>query len=426
MSFDIICLGLTALAIPFCLQRFFVRNQITAVLNPNFYFVGLCYFYLIWGSLYAPIELGVKHTYAPAVIQHVNYLCCYVIWSFTLLLYCSKRYQLQVIPKFHPAQPTIIIASILILLIETITFYLLWAHHNQLLEIIHDRGLALIYFQQNINEPYRYFTLAILLQVSVTILVLKTRRLRYLAILLPIILLEGLSNGRMITLGCFIVMFLNYYLLKRKIPVITVCIGLVVLIAAGVIRTFVHTGAIGTLGYIGEFTMSRYMDNIIFAEYLDAGSLWGYIRSSFAIVIPSFVRTMLHINLLPLYGSEINDMTNDTAWLAGNIVGEMLYYGGMWLTLLIPWLLGGFFLLIQRIGIVRYFVGLIFMMFLITQMFYMIRIEVLPALVNSIYLFVVYLCWVYGFEMNKRIFYVKCDPIVYPDNGGANKGGTLP
>jgi len=395
--FDLICIsvGLAYIAYTVRRARRAVRSDRAGgfVLNPCFYLSGYAFLYLLLGTLIS--EAG-QELYGFGFSDETrwlsNSLMLYYFFIFFGVYAVSDDEVIAFEKRISIKSLTIIrLVGIACLLIAT---GILVVHGPTLLSMSGDRNQVYAYFVEHIFYDLRYGTLINFMIVFFVCEYLRSKPaanpLRIgLFVFLPVLIIELLVGGRAVLLKVLLVVFIVTCLKKGKLYLRYLLYSFIALASIGLIQRFdVATVDLGqtALNALGELILTRTTTDIVIENGL-SGSGYAYSISSMLSLLPGVVNTLSFPDSVN-YIDVVTSAAGREYGVAGNIVSEAYYYGGLWFALISPFIISTCMYALNGARFTRHLPGFLFLMFVILGLQNMMRTsfyDQLPAYVYLMY-----------------------------------------
>jgi hypothetical protein len=314
--------------------------------------------------------------------------------------------------SFKPKKLTYKIALLLTLIISILILIIGFVYLPSLISLDRRGGYDL---WKEIGNKYKLILLIKTLLVCLTILVWRTKNFKwYLILLMPIAICLA-AKGRSLVFSCILFVYLNYVIISRKSIVLKISIILIILIGTVFFRMTEHPkdwiSYVWT--YFGDVFYSWLTTIIVYDNFLNYGDLITYLWNSLLSFLPLdsiFFSDRLLDDVNRNYAGYIAKFYkkdfNINSGLAGNIVTESLFYGGLNFTILSPIIIGGFLYSLNQFMIYKKFPGFIFYCLLISNLRGMVRDSFYNNVLEHIGLMFSTLIWLSILE-NGRVVIIK-------------------
>jgi hypothetical protein len=162
----------------------------------------------------------------------------------------------------------------------------------------------------------------------------------------------------------------------------------------------------------GELCATRLTTVITYDSFLNSSDLFSYCLSSILNVFPSFITSII-IEQPENYTGIIRDyyehkLRHNTG-MAGNIVSETLFYGGIPFAIITPIIIGSIFLFFNKIKIYQTLPGFIYYCLLIARLRNYFRIGFYHSFFSLITLMLTVLLWIVILEYGNKRTHPKFD-----------------
>ena len=386
------------------------RKSLSVFLNPCFYLVFFAYLYLTLPSTVLPEYylnnyLGLSRD----SIQTTNLLCNWYTFIFLLFFAFSKNYSLPNL-SFKPRKKTYQISLVFTAVLSLVFLGLLIKYGPMLLQS-EDRVDAIAQFVELVYDPYKVRVLLNVFIASVTVLVWRSKNVIWYALLLLPIMLEMTSNGRAISIVCILFIYVNQLLISRRTYLWLFGAGLGGLFLSTIVRRFELSWQESLLEFVrvfNEFINTRASATVVYQYFNHDGDLLPYLLASVLNILPNSLSEFLlgeevyaNLDYVKIIGDA--NFSKLGYGLAGNMIGESLYYGGITFAIISPFIIGGTYFFINKLRIYKTFPGLIFMIFTITAIPNAMRQSFYQTFLSSTYLMFSYLGWLTYLEYGRSV-----------------------
>lgn len=383
------------------------------MLNPCFYLLIGSYVYLTLSSFLLKRYLAVYSSidlfrFKPESIQITNLFCNW----FTLVFFVFYIFSVEpknIISRFKPKAKTYQIAigftmlTSLILLIVTVAYAPTLITFTTRLDV----------FRFYVDEIFFKYKIALLINIllgSLAVIVWRTKNFRWYIVLLIPIILDLLAKGRTMSFVCLVFAYINYVIITKKASIFKITILLLGIIATGILRhnfSFSWDGLV--LRLFSEVILTRFTTILVYDHFMNSGDLVIYLFQSLFRLLPNSITDLL-LDSEPGYivvvgkfaASKVPGAT--FSGLAGNLVSEALFYGGITFAIVSPLIIGSIFYSLNRLRIYKTFPGFIFFCFLISNLLKMMRASFYDQFLIFIYLMFSYLIWITIWEGGRVVF----------------------
>lgn len=394
----------------YCCLRI-IKNSFLALLNPCFYLLIFGYFYLTVSSAFleSANDIGFDIISMLKVSQETvtitNIICNWFTFVFFIFYIQSKDINKAIISSsFTPKDLTTKISMIIAILTGSLLVILILRYAPSLQEIP-GRKEALEEFTKQVIEPYRLGNVITLMLASVAVLSWRNKNFIWYPLLILPIILESSSRGRTLSSQCILFAYLNYVAITRK-PRLWIATPLILGFLFFAVTLRVTSEAESQLliaSLMGEFVQTRLSTIVVYDNFLNADDLLMYFFKSFFKILPGALSNFLlgetENYVLFLERNYYDDALGFS--VAGNIVSEALFYGGLTFAIVSPIIIGSLFLIIHKSPLNKTFPGFIFCCFLIIGLIPISRGGFYEYFVMYIYLMFSYLLWITILEYKK-------------------------
>lgn len=405
------------IVIPFYLVYRYKSNKLAIFLNPLLYLVIASYFYLTISSFFFDSFIEAQVYFTPILgivttksIAVTNLVSNWTVLVFLVFYYFSKDYETFLLLQYKPRGKTYQLA-LFFCTISALVYILIILFYGP--ELFTSPRRASLELYADLFRKFRLENFYILLLASSTVLVWRSKSFRwYLVLLIPIIF-GFLAKDRDLALQIIIFCYLNFVCLTKKshFSLLTTCLGFILLF--GLVNNF--KGSFLPRDYsiynlLGEFFNTRVTSIIVYKNYLDYGDFFDYIKESILNFFPSILTNFIFEQNTIDYHIQIKDYYNAVGinfGLAGNIVSEALFYGGVSFAFISPFIIGVIFYAINLLKLYRVFPGFVFLCILVAKLYVSMRSSFYDNFLDNIYLMFTYLLWLTLLEGNRRFYRIN-------------------
>ncbi len=396
----------------YCIYRF-KKKKCFSFLNPCFYLLISSYFYLTVSSFlltqyldnFSYIEL---FRFKSASVEATNLICNWFTFVF-LIFYMLSSEQKNIVSKFKPKANSYLIALIFTGIISLILAMIIVTNASTLLSF-ETRLESFEFYVEEILIKYKVGVLVNILLASLTVIVWRTKNFKwYLVLLLPIVL-DFLAKGRTMSFFCVVYAYINYVTITQKPRITAIATILLMVILSGFFREeFVWSWDSLAIGTFSEVILTRFTTILTYDHFLNEGDMFPYLLQSLFSSLPESISEILVDSQLP-YTLEIGEFAvaqvqnPNFSGLAGNLVSEALFYGGITFSIISPLIIGSVFYLINKLRVYKTFPGFTFFCFLIASLQQISRTSFYDQFFGTICLMFTSLIWITIFEDGRIIF----------------------
>lgn len=362
----------------FRVQRALLQNNITGLLyNPLLYLFVFVYFYLVLGTLLSPTgHLLVGFAFHSEASAQASWLCYYYFIVVASFYWLSRDRQLRYAAFRLGAIGELL--AILFMLALPYAYFLLLTQGPALAELQTNRYAAMKFFSEAFSQRGFGQTYCIAM-AGCTLYALRFPQdpkvpLIFMAGILPFLVADYFQNARGTMFGIFTLIFILVCTRRQKLyitPAVSVVIALMIF---GIIwRTDYRSASFGTnlLASLSELYLTRASVDYVIGSDTNAG-LFHLFSSSLDRIIPGIAKAIDGSNV-PYFTDYIEQTMKLSFGLAGNLVSEAYYYGGLPFALISPLIIAGVYALMARSRALCYLPGFIFNIFLIVTTIGMVR-----------------------------------------------------
>lgn len=379
-----------AILIPIYLALRIRNNKSIAFINPCLYLLVASYLYLTIPSIFFEqyfeimgFLLTTYLNYEKESLLITNIICNWFVLVFFGYYILSIDKGIKIRANYKPKAVTTKIAFFLVIFLSLFFLALIIIYAPQLFSATLEESRRIGELFVNV---YRFKILSIALATSVMILVWKTKKVKWYAFLIWIIIIDFLTRSRGRSMFVIIFSYINYVAIFNKIR-----LPLILFLLVGIVSTFFLRGSVNItsvndlikipLQLLGETFNTRATTIIVYQSFLNNGSLIDYLTHSFINIFPDIIGSNIKdliwidseevtqaINYQSVIRNYYNDQLGIRWGLAGNIASEALYFGGIPFALVSPLLIGAVFYLFHELNLNRTLPSFIFLNILIAEL----------------------------------------------------------
>lgn len=405
----------------YCFYR--IRKNKYTLLNASFHILVLSYLYFTISSFFLDEFIEFQYSVEPWFSTFssesiaVTSLLCNWFTLVSLFFYSLSKEPKEIKIAFFPQKITYQIALIVTFSTTAIFIALLLIHGPSLIANSSNRFYLLRYFSQEFIGKYKYLYLMNILLASLSVIAWRKRTFKYFWVLIVPVITEFLTKGRDISFYMVVYTYINYVAVTKKLQIALFSPLILGIVGVGIIRSnnLDRIQGIGdTLLYVSaEVTATRLTTVITYNSFMNDGDLWTYLLNSILNVFPSSITSIL-IDSTDIYSNTIREyyrtkLQSSSTGLAGNIVSEALYYGGISFAIITPIIIGAIFLFLNRIKIYRTLPGFIYYCIVIARLRNYFRIGFYNTFFSLITLMLTLLLWIVILEYDNRRVHPKLD-----------------
>jgi hypothetical protein len=325
--------GLSA-SIPVYVAWRLARNGRSAVFNVLLYPLVLSYAYLLLPTLVTTdTPLAAALQLSKDSLTVTNALSAWYVVVFFVAYALTSDPDFEFYSGFRAGRHLAIVSRFLQVATACTLAAVLLRHGPVLAALSSDRGVAYEYYAANILNTYKLSIVFPLCAASCTVLYLSSGRRRELTPLLLFAALDALQGGRGFTLSSLIVAYLNITARNRRAfgkankAFAVVALGV---FASTFVRRHVlaNESSSALIDFIGEFYYTRLTARYVYDYASATAGAFVYLGTSLSRLLPQFLISPL-IENDQSFVSSINKDIDAGFGLAGSILSEPLFYGGI-------------------------------------------------------------------------------------------------
>lgn len=385
------------------------KSNYSVFLNPLFYLTVMMFLYGVIPS-FINLTTG-YHLFILQISQNseniATFWCTYFFIIFFGGFYISKDPEDKNICFYKDKTITNVTRNIIILLVIFIFIlylYILLINYSSLAGLP-SRMDKFIYYKANILDGVPKFSLSVKLYcLFLFILSLKFKSLKVWILIFPLLSLDFIVHGRRFFLEFIFYFFISVYFLKREWIRYVITFGFVFMLLASILRTdFTSSQSIlpKVINMFGEFINTReglayiIQNNLHFDEGLLS------VFSRFLLTI--FPYEIWHsLTGYDSFSVEFTKYYDINFGLAGHIVSESMFYGGEVFSIVSPIIISLYFLIINKLGLYKNFLGLILLSMYCSKIIWLARGEFYGDVNTVLFTYFIYVIPFFLFELFKR------------------------
>lgn len=374
-----------------------VRSGAASVFNFSLYPLIFSYFYLLVPSLVPFVTtLDKMLSLSSDSFEIVDQLGAWSVGVFLFGYFLTKDSPLKFNEGLRLSSLTLSFSRFFQVVCVVVSMLILARHGSSLYALSGDRALSYEYYAKEIMDVYKLPVLFSFCAVASTLLYLRYGTLRNLAPLLPFAVLDALQGGRGYTFAALIVFGLNYlavHMERFKRVMLLMASFALFLFASAFVRRYLAVDDTSDpwVVFFGEFFFTRLTAQFTFDNLAGHGDLLTYFFVSVSKLFPQFlVAPLFNEDDLVPYHAVVNDWTGVGFGLAGSIMSESLYYGGIGFGVVSPMVIAAIFCLMQRSRVYLRLPGYLFFIVLSSSMYLIFRTGFYTNFFSFGYMFIFY------------------------------------
>ena len=326
----------------YCLKRIWACGPFS-MYNITIYPLIFSYFYMLVPMLIdAETGLNLILNLTDDSLREVNKISIWYVALFFINYYLSKEKNLAVEIFVSEERYYYLVLRLIQCAAFLIIFYIMIKYGPDLYALSGDRAASYDYFSKNIADNYKLPVVFSFLIVSSQILYIKNKSIINLLSVVPFIVVDALQGGRGYTFSALIYIFVNLILfsgVNYRALIVAAVLLISGLFASAYVRRFLSSNddVDPLVAMFGEFIYTR-----ITAQYtLDNLSMNSDVVTYFVLtlskLIPQFIASkFISADILVPYATILNDWAGVGFGLAGSVISESIYYGGLWFAYVSP------------------------------------------------------------------------------------------
>ncbi len=354
------------------------QENITGLLyNPSLYLFVFVYLYMVLGSLLAPAgQALIGFVFYAEASNQATWLCFY-FFAITTLFYWSSRDRLLNYAEFRLGAIGELTFGLSLLALPY-AYFLLLSYGPALAELQGSRYAAMQFYAESFSRQ-GFGQVYCVAMAACTLYALRYPKdpkaaLVFLICTLPFLAADYFQNARSTIFGIFTLMFILVCTRNQRLYITPAIAVVVALMIFGIVfRTDYRSMSLGTnmLSSLAELYLTRSSVDYVIGSDTHAG-IYHLFSSSLDRIIPG-IANMIDDSNVPYFTDYIEQTMKLSFGLAGNLVSESYYYGGLTFTLISPFIIGSIYWLVGRSRSLCYLPGFIFNVFLIVSTIGMVR-----------------------------------------------------
>ncbi|MEL0028513.1 MAG: hypothetical protein VW625_07630, partial [Perlucidibaca sp.] len=324
-------------------------QNITGLLyNPVLYLFFFVYFYMVLGTMLSPAGQSlVGFVFYDEASDQASWLCYYYFVVTLLCYWISRDRQLRYADIELGAMGELTLGLSLIAL--PYAYFLLITQGPALAELQSSRYAAMQYYAEAFSQKGFGQTYCIAMAAA-TLYTLRFPRdpkavLVVLVCIFPFLAADYLQNARSTMFGIMTLVFILLCTRQQKLYVMPAVAAIVALMLFGLVfRTDYRSLSLGTnlLSSLSELFLTRASVDYVVGSNPDVG-LYHLFTASMDRILPGLAKVLDDSNV-EYFTDYIEHTMKLSFGLAGNLVSEAYYYGGLPFALISPVLIGGLYL----------------------------------------------------------------------------------
>ncbi|SBT08502.1 membrane hypothetical protein [Candidatus Accumulibacter aalborgensis] len=384
-----------------------------AVFNFCLYPLIFSYFYLLVPA-FIPFVTSLDNSLALSAnsFQVIDQLAAWSVSIFFLGYILSKERHIAFNQKLIFPAFSVSVSRIIQVITIIVSMVILIRHGPDLYSISGDRGISYEYYSTEILNAYRLPVVFSFSIISSTFLYLHHRNINYQLPILIFCILDALQGGRGYSFAAVTIIGLNYLALnmnKFKRTIGMVLIFVAALFLSAFIRRFmaVDETADPIVILLGEFFFTRLTAQITYDTFSSHGDLLTYLLLAMSKMLPQFIVAPLFSEaVLTPYHVLVNQWADAGFGLAGSVMAEAIYYGGVKFGIASPLIISAIFLTINRSTLILRLPGYLFFLVVTSSMYLIFRTGFYTNFFSIIYVFLFYYSIIIFPSRKKRVFLV--------------------
>ena len=400
--------------VPGCISYRFLRHGGVSVFNFSLYPLVCGYFYLLIPAL-IPVASSFEDTLSISAnsFEVVDLLSvwCVTIFLAGYLLSVERKIKFNTEIKLAPLTCSLSTASQIFSCF--VALFVLLRHGPALFALSGDRASSYEYYAREILDVYKLQLVFSLALVASTLRYIQTRKLISFYPLVPFVAIDVLQGGRGYSFAAIVVFGLNFLMLNMsrfKRVALALTLSVIFLFSSAFFRRYINVDetADPLLILFGEFFFTRLTGQIVYDNLASQGDLLTYFFVAISKLLPQFIVAPFfnEKDLVPYY-VVVNDWVGAGFGLAGSIVSESIYYGGVGFGFFSPIIIATIFLFLNRSGFIFGLGGYLFFLILSSSMYLIFRTDFYSNFFSIIYKFLFYFSLIIVPSWRCRVF-VQC------------------
>lgn len=383
--------------VPLHVASRFYRAAGRAVFNFSLYPLVFSYFYLLVPSFVTAVttvDQVLMLSYSS--MRVVDQLALWAVFCFFVGHMLTRDPEFNFNFDVRLAPVTLKLSRLIQLAIALLMLFVLAKHGPSLLGMSGDRASSYDYYSKEIIDVYRLPILFGFGVISCSLLYLHTGRVSNLVPILLFVVLDALHGGRGYTYAGLFVCFANFLAANMKSfkTVGLLMLSVIALVfASAFLRRYIATDDTSDplVAFFGEFIFTRMTAQFAYDSFLAAGDLSTYLLVSVSKLLPQFVVAPFfsEVELTP-YHVILNGKTGIGFGLAGSVLAEALYYGGVEFAIVSPVLIATLFLFLDKSGFLRGVPGYLLFLAVVSSMYVFFRTGFYSNFFALCYMFIFY------------------------------------
>ena len=381
--------------VPAYIYRRFKRVGVSVIFNFSIYPLVFSYFYLLVPS-FLPVDEVASDFFLLSETSReiIDIVSGWTVFVFLFGYFASTDRVFEANVRIRISGFTLMFAFALRIGIFLLVCLILVQHGMSIYAVSGDRSASYAYYQ-TLMETYRIQAIFGFAVVACVIGYVQNRRLANFIPLIPFCVLDALVGGRGYTFSAAMVIYLSYLTYKRRAfrkLSITFAVVVVAIFASAFLRRYVSGSDVNPIFILlGEFSGTRMTGQYAFDYLNGVGGVVTYIVIFLSKFLPQFlVNPLFDAGENLSYAVVLNNQTGLAYGLAGSVVTEAIYYGGVGFAFFLPVLTSAIYVSMNNMGLIYRLPGYIFFIILSASTYNIFRSSFFMIWATTIYMFIFY------------------------------------
>lgn len=389
------------------------RRSGQALLEPFFYFYVLFVFYVVIPSgLYLSMPPSIVGVSNYALTFHFYYSSyCWLLFTLLFFFLCVNKIGFTSninILNFDTKQ-----LVYLVIFISGFYFVFFFKDSPGIGVLWSSRRLAAD-FWRDFNSVYKLMFYFYFVTSVVLYLVLKERRVKYLFLLAPFVMFDLATTSRTYLLFCLMIVVFCFLAQNRKVNIPMLCLIGISIVAMEVIRAYYQWGTAffgsGLVAFMPKEFMYTTLSSYIILDSAEKVDLGYFILHVLSRSVAPGIFQSFYGDALYWFRQIIDANSNVSFGLGGSLFSEIYAIDSEVLYIFYPVMVSSFFILLSSVRGKLGFFGLLLTVFVILQIYPMMRTGFFYNIFSIPYYFIYTFCWYWILRLIfKKSFYLETE-----------------
>lgn len=396
MSASLITLCLGVVIPLYVLARLRTGELASKLLNFTLYPLVFCYFYVL---LPVMVQIAAPQSLVAALqtseTGQVEALSTWIAFVFFFCYLSSRDNEYRPNTLLRIAPTTLLAARAIQVGAVAVTVFVLLRHWGELYRAAGDRASSYSVYS-DLLDTYKLQLVFTLDAVASVFVFLHHKTKRSFTALAPFCVLDALTGGRGYLFATIFIVYLCHVTFNfrgARRATVVVAVGTLVLFVSAFLRRYAFDSEVDPLfSLFGEFYGGRWISGYAIDYFSNSSQLSTYWALVSARLLPQFlVAPLFDPSDLANYAVVINASTGISYGLAGSLIAEAVYYGGIGYAFFAPVLVAAVYWIMNRTKIVASVPGYLFFLLLTASTYNIFRSSFFMIWAALIYMFTFYI-----------------------------------